>query len=109
MQALKQLSDIVNVWAVVDYSGTNSLARELVMVKVAYLPNTGDFRADASAKSRPSYKALLDAQPHRAAVRDIGELFGAEVVDVGSRHIVFQLTSWSRRIDAFIRMVSCNL
>jgi hypothetical protein len=36
------------------------------------------------------------------AVRDIGELFGAEVVDVGTRHIVFQLTSWSRRIEAFI-------
>jgi acetolactate synthase-1/3 small subunit len=39
------------------------------------------------------------------AVRDVGNLFGAEVVDVGSRHIVFQLTSWSRRIDAFIRML----
>ena len=33
-QALKQLSDIVNVWAVVDYTGTNSLQRELLMVKV---------------------------------------------------------------------------
>jgi acetolactate synthase-1/3 small subunit len=40
---------------------------------------------------------------NRASVRDIGALFGAEVVDVGSRHIVFQLTSWSRRIDAFVR------
>lgn len=105
LQALKQLSDIVNVWAVVDYSGTNSLARELVMCKVSYLPNTGDFRTDASSRLRPTYRALLDAQPHRAAVRDIGELFGAEVVDVGTRHIVFQLTSWSRRIDAFIKMV----
>jgi acetolactate synthase-1/3 small subunit len=38
-------------------------------------------------------------------VRDLGQLFGAEVVDVGTRHIVFQLTSWSRRIDAFIRML----
>ena len=104
-QALKQLSDIVNVWAVVDYTGTNSLQRELVMVKVAYLPHTGNFRADASPKGRPGYRALIDAQPHRAAVRDVGTLFGAEVVDVGSRHIVFQLTAWSRRIDAFITML----
>jgi acetolactate synthase small subunit len=47
----------------------------------------------------------LGSQPHKAAVRDLGQLFGAEVVDVGTRHIVFQLTSWSRRIDAFIRML----
>jgi acetolactate synthase small subunit len=119
MQALKQLSDIVNVWAVVDYTGTNSLSRELVMVKVAYMPPgagapgsaaaaasaSGASAPDAAARLPPSYRALLDAQPHRAAVRDIGELFGAEVVDVGSRHIVFQLTSWSRRIDAFIKTV----
>ena len=38
-------------------------------------------------------------------MRDLGQLFGAEVVDVGTRHIVLQLTSWSRRIDAFIRML----
>ena len=107
-QALKQLSDIVHVWAVIDYTGTNSLQRELVMVKVAYLPRapTDDFRAAALTTSRPSYQDLLSAQPHRAAVRDIGELFGADVVDVGSRHIIFSLVSWSRRIDAFIRMVS---
>ncbi len=48
---------------------------------------------------------LFPSFPCSAAVRDIGALFGAEIVDVGSRHIVFQLTSWSRRIDAFIRML----
>lgn len=119
-QALKQLSDIVNVWAVVDYTGTNSLTRELVMVKVSYLPNDGSTTGagvggatlggapgyGAPTRPRPpTYAALIDAQPHRAAVRDIGALFGSEVVDVGSRHITFQLTSWPRRIDAFIRMV----
>ena len=147
-QALKQLSDIVNVWAgtcrrteepqrvtsaaashallfstppppskyrlllvaqfnlaVVDYTGTNSLQREVLMVKVSYLPSRGDFKATATTRARPTYRELLEAQPHRAAVRDVGALFGAEVVDVGSRHIIFQLTSWSRRIDAFVRMV----
>lgn len=65
----------------------------------------GDFKSDADVHSKLSYSELLNAQTHRAAVRDVGALFGAEVVDVGSRHIVFQLTSWSRRIDAFIRML----
>jgi acetolactate synthase-1/3 small subunit len=103
-QALKQLEDLVNVWAAVDYTGTNSLQRELVMVKVGIMPDSGAGKL-GKAVQRPSYAELLAAQSHRAAVRDLGELFGAEVVDVGSRHIVFQLTSWSRRIDAFIKML----
>ena len=96
-QALKQLTDIVSVWAVVDYTGTNHLTRELVMVKVAYLPPP---LADAPAAV--GYGTLISAQPHRAAVRDVGTLFGAEVVDVGTHHITFQLTSWSKRVEAFV-------
>ena len=71
------------------------------------MPTRGDadFKTTATTRVRPTYRELLEAQPHRAAVRDVGQLFGAEVVDVGSRHIIFQLTSWSRRIDAFVRMV----
>jgi acetolactate synthase-1/3 small subunit len=69
--------------------------------------------APAPTLSRPPFPPApaspcapqLGSQPHKAAVRDLGQLFGAEVVDVGTRHIVFQLTSWSRRIDAFIRML----
>jgi acetolactate synthase small subunit len=75
------------------------------MVKVSYMPRTGDAQADNSPTARPSYNALLAAQGHKASVRDLGALFGAEVVDVGSRHITYQLTSWSRRVDAFIRML----
>jgi acetolactate synthase small subunit len=75
------------------------------MVKVSYMPRTGDAAADNSPTARPTYKELLAAQSHKASVRDLGALFGAEVVDVGSRHITYQLTSWSRRVDAFIRML----
>jgi acetolactate synthase small subunit len=64
-QALKQLGDVVNVWAVVDYTGTNSLQRELVMVKVSYMPHTGNYRADASTTTRPGYRELVNAQSHR--------------------------------------------
>lgn len=78
-QALKQLSDIVSVWAVVDYTESNHITRELAMVKVAYLPPPL-----AAAPASIGYRALVDAQPHRTAVRDIGALFGAEVVDVGA-------------------------
>jgi len=106
-QALKQLDDLVNVWGAVDYTGTNSLQRELVMVKVGVMPGAGGSAAEraAAAAARPTYAELLAAQSHRAAVRDLGALFGAETVDVGSRHIIFQLTSWSRRVDAFVKML----
>jgi acetolactate synthase I/III small subunit len=59
----------------------------------------------ASPHGLPPFPSLSPPPPCSAAVRDIGQLFGAEVVDVGSRHIIFQLTSWSRRIDAFVRML----
>ncbi len=75
------------------------------MVKVSTLPHTGDFAKDAAANVSPSYAALIAAQPHRAAVRELGSLFAAEVVDVGNRHVVFQLTSWPRRVDAFLRLL----
>jgi len=75
------------------------------MIKVSYMPQTGNATSDNSPHARPTYKELLSAQTHKASVRDLGTLFGAEVVDVGSRHITYQLTSWSRRIDAFIRML----
>jgi acetolactate synthase-1/3 small subunit len=95
-QALKQLSDIVNIFSVVDFTGTNNLSRELLMVKVSYVP------PKQLSNKTASYVDLIDAQPHRSAVRDIGALFGAEVVDVGTHSIIFQLVSWSRRVEAFI-------
>ena len=107
-QALKQLADIVNVWAVVDYTGTNSLSRELAMVKVEYLP-PGAVPAGAGHNGMAppiSYRSLIEAQPHRRAVRDIGLLFGGEVVDVGTQHITFQLTSWPKRVEAFIQSLA---
>lgn len=64
-QALKQLADIPTVWAVVDYTATNCLQRELCMVKISYMPNTGNFSRDAAFNVRPSYRELLSAQSHR--------------------------------------------
>ena len=64
-QAIKQLGDVPTVWAVVDYTNTNCLLRELCMVKVSYLPNTGNFARDAAFNVRPSYKEIRDALPHR--------------------------------------------
>ena len=51
------------------------------------------------------YSDLMNAHFHREAILQHVKLFGGEVVDVGSDHITVGLTSWPRRIDAFIQML----
>lgn len=140
-QAVKQLEDLVIVWAVV-VAGKGSITREMALVKVSTVPPGSAFsplgvqgrddddtedgtdmdggdsdKADDAVIKRgpppprdldrltPNYKSLMEAHPHREAVTALAALFGAEVVDVGSNQIILELSSWTRRIDAFIRAV----
>ena len=61
--------------------------------------------APADVGGPGSYDHLLEAKQHRESVTALATLFGAEVVDVGTNQVVFELVSWSRRIDAFLRAV----
>ena len=45
----------------------------------------------------------MESRKHRQAVVDTCQLFGSNVVDVGTDSMIVELVSWSRRIDAFIR------
>lgn len=123
-QAVKQLEDLVIVWAVV-VAGKGTITREMALVKVSTVPpnsaysplgEEGDLDTDGHTEGQtqapcdldrltPHYKALMEAHPHREAVTALASLFGAEVVDVGSNQIILELSSWTRRIDAFIRAI----
>lgn len=126
-QAVKQLEDLVIVWAVV-VAGKGTITREMALVKVSTVPPNSAYSplGDKGAvdeegvdvqegqttqapsdldRLTPHYKALMEAHPHREAVTALASLFGAEVVDVGSNQIILELSSWTRRIDAFIRAV----
>ena len=102
-QATKQLEDLVHVWAVID-SGRNNINREMALVKMSTLPphmrpNIGDDPLNYV----PTYEDLMESRKHRQAVVDTCQLFGSNVVDVGTDSMIVELVSWSRRIDAFIR------
>ena len=36
---------------------------------------------------------------------ELAKAFEGEIVDLGSHHMILQLTTWPRRVDAFIRMM----
>ena len=41
----------------------------------------------------------------RAAVLEMAKVYDAKVIDIGAEHLVLELVSWSRRCDAFIKMM----
>lgn len=104
VQARRQLEDLVNVWAVIDYTKKNVLERELAMVKVAAVPPS--FEALSSKGGVVgSYEEIMSSHFHRQGVMDLAKMFNAQVEDVGSEHMILLLCSWPRRVDAFIRML----
>lgn len=81
-QCVKQLSKLVNVLDVKDFSRTASfVARELVMVKV---------------------KSEKDS---RASVIEIADLFRGKVVDVDSESMIIECTGNPNKISAFLNMI----
>eukprot|EP01137_Pigoraptor_chileana_P002281 Opistho-2@40899 len=91
-QARKQLEDLVHVYAVLDYTNTHLVERELLLVKV-------------STRNKGLPGDLIAEHLHRQAIVELTKLFDGRVVDIGSEHLIIELTSWSRRIDAFIKLM----
>lgn len=101
-QARKQLEDLVHVWAVLD-SGRNNINKEMALVKLSTLPPDMRPKHGDEIDFIPTYTDLMNSRQHRDAVVATCDLFGADVVDVGTDQMIVELVSWSRRIDAFIR------
>lgn len=119
-QAKRQLEDLVDVWAVLDYKGLDVLERELVVVKVNCVPPAGQDQydnvlGDASAIEQQlsdaddvpevSYEGLMTRHFHRQAILEIAKMFNATTVDVGSDHIMLEMVSWPKRVGAFVRLL----
>jgi len=102
-QAGRQLEDLCDVWAVVDYRGTSVLERELVILKISCHPPGHDSELDQEQIA--PYDKLMQAHFHRQAVLDVAKMFGANVNDIGSDSIILEFVSWSKRVDAMVRML----
>lgn len=112
-QAGRQLEDLCEVWAVVDYRGKAVLDRELAIVKVNCIAAAGDAESlpvkrkkrDSESIAATSYEETLSSHFHRQAVLEIAKLFDAKVSDIGSDALILEMVSWHSRVNAFIDML----
>lgn len=124
-QARRQLEDLVPVWAVLDYSHTQIVQRELLLAKVSLLgPEhfhqllahhreelSGESAEDAppDAESEPFHpvnlapsEALRQKHQHLAAITDLAKNFGGKVSDISTNTCIIELCAKPTRIDNFI-------
>jgi len=79
-QVRKQLGKIVPVVKIYDFTGQNLVQRDLMLIKVAALP-----------EKRPEIQSIID-------------MFRAKVVDIGPKFIMVEVTGPEQKIEAFIDM-----
>ena len=116
-QARKQLEDLVQVWAVVEFAPHAPVVeRELLLVKLSVVPSAQAATASSSSPSSSFSPSTPSAHPsspeaaitthiQRQAIVELTELFGGRVLDLTPDFIMIELTGKSMRIDAFIELV----
>ena len=81
-QIVKQLHKVIDVVKVQDFTGKEFVARDLVLVKV----------------SCPSAK--------RAELVAVADVFRANVVHVGEKEMIIELTGEAKKVEAFLGVIS---
>ncbi|KAJ9474451.1 Acetolactate synthase small subunit, mitochondrial [Pseudozyma hubeiensis] len=131
-QARRQLEDLVPVWAVLDYTNTKVIERELMLVKVSILgpeyfeesqqasaspsgtPELLSERESDSSSKPPHQNQPLPLTPTEAlrvksdnmrSVIAFAEQFRGRVVDVSSTSVIVEMSGKSSRCDAFLKLV----
>ncbi|HUU11262.1 MAG TPA: acetolactate synthase small subunit [Phycisphaerae bacterium] len=80
-QVRKQLGKIIDVIKVTDFSGTDCVERDLMLIKVAARPEK------------------------RGEIFEIVEVFRAKVVDIGPKHLTLELSGPEKKIEAFVDLM----
>jgi len=80
-QVRKQLGKIVDVIKVLDYSDTQLVERDLMLLKVTARPEK------------------------RGEIFEIVEVFRGKVVDIGPKHLTLEVSGPEEKIDAFIDLL----
>ncbi|GBG31080.1 Acetolactate synthase small subunit [Hondaea fermentalgiana] len=104
-QAVRQLEDLVDVWAVLDYRNQNIIERELAIVKVSCVPPPASDEGRFPASNAANYDEMMASHFHRQAILDIAKMFEGKIIDIGSECVIVEVVSWSRRVDALFRML----
>lgn len=77
-QVRKQLGKLISVVKIYDYTGENLVQRDLMLIKVAAIP-----------EKRPEIQAII-------------EMFQAKVVDISPKFVIVEVTGPEEKIEAFI-------
>lgn len=77
-QVRKQLEKIVTVVRVQDFSGTDFVERDLMLIKVS------------------------TENGRRGDIRELVDIFRGRIVDVGATHVMIEISGRESKIDAFI-------
>ncbi|CAG8461435.1 11867_t:CDS:10 [Ambispora gerdemannii] len=91
--------DDVPVWAVLDYTETTIVERELL------LDNASDPIKPKFDEALSPSAALRQKNSHLHALSDLAKLFSGKLVDVSSHSVVIELSAKPIRIDAFLKLV----
>ncbi len=100
-QVKKQIDDLVPVWAVLDYTHSKIIERELLLSKVWTVPKE-HLTDDSTAQS---FSPLMASSMQRQALTELARLFQAKVVDVSLDSMVLELCAKQERIDAFLNLL----
>ncbi|KAK9480399.1 small subunit of acetolactate synthase-domain-containing protein [Lipomyces japonicus] len=131
-QARRQLEDLVPVWAVLDYTSTPIVQRELLLAKVSLLgpeffeellahhehgiseavgdetigviEEEGSYPSYHPSKLAPS-EALRHKHQHLDAITKLAHQFGGKVLDISENSCVVEVSAKPDRITAFIHLV----
>ncbi|KAJ3078101.1 hypothetical protein HK100_010831, partial [Physocladia obscura] len=89
LQAKRQLEDLVPVWAVLDYSGTPIVERELCLLKVRAVPP----ETEHEHEHKGGVSAMMEAGLHRQTLIELAKVFGAKVEDISHDALVLEITA----------------
>ncbi|PVU90545.1 hypothetical protein BB559_004572 [Furculomyces boomerangus] len=112
-QAKKQLESLVPIWAVLDYSNTQTVERESLLVKVSLVDQQSNSNENNQSDSavNPSHAVDLMVENFNRSheklksIKNLTSLFNANVVDVGPESIIIEMNAKSSRINAFLKLV----
>jgi len=110
-QCRRQVEDLVPVWAVLDYTNTKVIERELLLIKVSTIPPhvsndlSGESNDNEKEKNNSGISPLLDSSLQRNALTALSNHFGAKIIDISNESLLIQLSAKSERIDAFIKLL----
>ncbi|EQC52997.1 acetolactate synthase regulatory unit [Schizosaccharomyces japonicus yFS275] len=119
-QARRQIEDIVSVWAVLDYTNTNIVERELLLAKVSLLGpdhyqehfNRKGNRIEGAPSSNEESEVALSAtaclqlrNTQLASINQLTSLFRGHVTDISTDSAVIELSAKPSRIDNFLTLL----